>query len=188
MRPVSVHRWRFYFLAVFCSILPAACGPNLPDHTPIASSRGPLVPPAGPRRVAILDFWTSSKDPEATWLAYAVPATLRAKLGAIGALSPLDREWLEETIREHRYRPIDLVDPRKAIILGRLVGAEMVVLGELTPFGRGQTFNLQFVDVSTAIAVHTFRVQVEVSSEHALFAGLNRMVNASVETLGKKVG
>ncbi len=187
MQPVSVRRRRFYFLAVFCSILPTACGPNLPDQTPIANSRGPLVLPAGPRRIAILDFWTASKDPETTWLAYAVPATLRAKLGASGAVSPVDRDWLQETIREHRRRPIDLVNPRKAIILGRLVGAEMVVLGELTPFGRGRTFNLQFVDVSTAIAVHTFRVQVEVSSEHALFAGLNRMVNASVEALGRKV-
>ncbi len=123
MQPVSVRRWRFYFLAVFCSILPTACGPNLPDQTPIANSRGPLVLPAGPRCVAILDFWTASKDPETTWLAYAVPATPRAKLGAIGAVSPVDRDWLQETIREHRRRPIDLVDPRKAIILGRLVGA-----------------------------------------------------------------
>ncbi|MDP6484986.1 MAG: tetratricopeptide repeat protein, partial [Nitrospinota bacterium] len=142
---------------------------------------------AAQRRIAVLDFRNTSRHQGLIWLSQAVPETLVTKLAGVSSIHVIERGQLEKIIKEQRLGLMDLFDPSKAAKIGRLAGAQVVVIGGYVVFGKGLMFNLRFVDAETGIVLHTAQVRGGTSDEDALFGTLTRLADAAVESLGKKV-
>ena len=144
-------------------------------------------PPAIQRRIAVLDFRNTSQHKELSWLSQAVAETLVTKLAGVASIHVVERSQLDKVIKEQRRGLTDLFDPSKAAKVGRLAGAQVVVIGGYVVFGKDLMFNLRFVDTETGIIQHTAQVQGGTSDGKTLFAALNRLADAAVESLEKKV-
>ena len=139
------------------------------------------------RRIAVLDFRNTSQHKELSWLSQAVAETLVTKLGGVASIHVIERGQLDKVIKEQGFGLTDLFDPSKAAKVGRLAGAQVVVIGGYVVFGKDLMFNLRFVDTETGIIQHTAQVQGGTSDGKTLFAALNRLADAAVESLEKKV-
>ena len=147
----------------------------------------PAPSPAAQRRIAVLDFRNTSNHQELGWPSQAVPETLVTKLAGVASIHVIERGQLAKVIKELRLGLSDLFDASKAAKVGRLAGAHVVVIGGYIVFGKALMFNLRFVDTETAIVLHTAQVQGGVSDGKALFAALNRLADAAVGSLERKV-
>ena len=143
--------------------------------------------PAAQRRIAVLDFRNTSQHKELSWLSQAVAETLVTKLAGVRSIHVIERGQLAKVIKEQRLGLSDLFDPSKAAKVGRLAGAQVVVIGGYVVFGKDLMFNLRFVDTETGVVQHTAQVLGGISDGKALFAVLNRLADAAVGSLEKKV-
>src|SRR5438876_1066465 len=96
-----------------------------------------LVTPAAAqsRRIAVLDFANTTHDPALEWLGAAVAETITTKLHAIKSLQLVEHGQLYKVPGEQKLNLSDLVDPSQAVKMGKLLGAEQVVLGGYSAFG-----------------------------------------------------
>ena len=155
--------------------------------TTFALGRPSLSYAATQRRIAVLDFRNTSQHKELSWLSQAVAETLVTKLAGVVSIHVIERGQLDKVIKEQRLSLTDLFDPSKAAKVGRLAGAQVVVIGGYVVFGKDLMFNLRFVDTETGVVQHTAQVQGGISDDKTLFVALNRLADAAVESLEKKV-
>ena len=153
-----------------------------------------LVAPAAsaqtsPRRVAVLDFANTAKDPSAEWLGPAVAETLTTKLHAIRALHMVERAQLYKVLQEQKLNLTDLVDPSQAVRVGKLLGAEQVVLGAYVIFGGTVRFTARFVDVTTGTIVATSQVNglLDPRNPNGLWTALDQLAQAAVDSVNTRV-
>lgn len=141
------------------------------------------------RRVAVLDFASTAKDPTVEWLGPAVAETITTKLAAIRSLHLIERAQLYRVLQEQKLNLADLVDPAQAIRVGKLLGAEQVVLGGYTVFGGTVRFTARFVDVATGTIVATSQVNglVDPRNPNGLWSAFDRLAQAAIESLNTRV-
>ena len=139
------------------------------------------------RRVAILEFQNISKDKEFSWLGLAVPETLTTKLNAVRSISLIERSQINKILKEQEFAVSDLADPKKVVKLGRLLGAQVIVIGSFSRFRNRILFNLRFVDVETSAILHTAQARGATGDADKLFDSLNSLADAAIEALNKRV-
>lgn len=141
------------------------------------------------RRLAVLDFVNSSKDPATEWLGPAVASTLTTKLHALRSLQLLERSQLYQLLQEQKLNLTDLVDPSRAVAVGKLVGAEQAVLGEYTVFGGTVRFTARFVDVETGRIVAASQINgiIDPKNPGALWKALDHLAEATIDSLNTRV-
>ena len=105
------------------------------------------------------------------------------KLAGVASIHVIERGQLAKL----RLGISDLFDASKAAKVGRLAGAQVVVIGGYVVFGKELMFNLRSVDTETGIVQHTAQIQGNAATGKALFGALNRLADAAVESLEKKV-
>src|SRR5438309_100431 len=149
----------------------------------------PVPVDAQARRVAVLDFANSAKDPAVEWLGPAVAATLTTKLHAVRSLHLVERLQLYKVLQEQKLNMTDLVDPTQAVKVGKLLGAEQVAMGEYAVFGGTVRFTARFVDATTASIVATSQVNgtLDPSNANALWAALDQLAEATIASLNTRV-
>lgn len=150
---------------------------------------GPHHAEAQPRRVAVLDFANTAKDPALEWLGPAVAETLTTKLHAVRALSLVERTRLYKVLEEQKLHLADLVDPSHAVKVGKLVGAEQVVLGAYTAFGPSVRFTARFVEVETGTVMNTSQVDgpLDRQNPQGLWSALDQLAQATIDSLNTRV-
>lgn len=139
------------------------------------------------RRVAILEFQNISRDKEFSWLGLAVPETLTTKLNAVRSISLIERSQINKILKEQEFAVSDLADPKKVVKLGRLAGAQLIVIGSFLRFQDRILFNLRFVDVETSVILHTAQARGATGDADKLFDSLNSLADAAIEALNKRV-
>ena len=78
--------------------------------------------------VAVLPFQNLSEIPKADWI---VANEFNLQLGKTGAFILLERMRIEEILKEQDLMP-DRIDPKTAVLLGKMLGAHGVILGTVT--------------------------------------------------------
>jgi tetratricopeptide (TPR) repeat protein len=149
----------------------------------------PGLASAQARRVAVLDFVNTTKDPSMDWLGPSVAETMTTKLNAIRHLQLIERGQLYKVLSEQKMSLTDLVDPSQAIKIGKLVTAEQIVLGSFTTFGNRVRFTARFVDAATGTIVATSQVDgaVDRADPDRLFAAFDRLAEATMGSLNTRV-
>ncbi|MBI4635423.1 MAG: tetratricopeptide repeat protein [Candidatus Rokubacteria bacterium] len=144
---------------------------------------------AEPRRVAVLDFANTARDPAVDWLGPAVAETLTTKLHAIRGFHLVERLQIYRVLQEQKLALNDLVDPSQAVTVGKLVAAEQVVLGAYAVFAGTVRFTARFVDTATGIVVATSQVDGALDRRNpgALWSAFDRLALAAIESLNIRV-
>ncbi len=109
-------------------IILAAC-----TSTSITISR--LEPPRytipSNKKLAVLEFVGTDKAPES---GRAVASMLIARLAPTGYYQLIERAQIQSVIRELKFATTDYVDPSNASKIGKLLGADYMLVGEVTAY------------------------------------------------------
>ncbi len=99
-------------------------------------------------KVAVLNFKSILAPPE---LGEAAAEILRTELASIGDYTIVERGMLENVMKEQSLQLTGAVDPDTAVNIGKLVGAQVVIIGSVVKTGKIYTINSRFIEVETGI-------------------------------------
>ncbi len=131
---------------LFSSCLSVAPGNGPVDGDSYPEAELETVAPA----VAILDFEVKSTVSGYEALASDVPNALAEAFLRSGALMPIERSSLLKILEEQELSLSGAVDPGAAAQIGRLAGAQYVLLGSVTIIGDQARLSGRLVDVESA--------------------------------------
>lgn len=100
-------------------------------------------------RVAVIDFESIGDDPT---IGRGVTEIVRTELIKTGKYEVVERALLNKVLEEQKFQLSDLVDPSKAVELGRMLGADLILTGSVVKIGTSYTINARFIDVRTGAA------------------------------------
>lgn len=127
-----------------------------PPHRPDPERERPAGREAGREgartyRVAVLDFDTTrAKDAKTAKWGAEVADLLTALLSAEPGIELVERAALDRAIREHKLNLTGLVADADRVQLGRLVGAQLLVIGRVFPIDRDICLVAKLVGVETS--------------------------------------
>jgi tetratricopeptide (TPR) repeat protein len=110
------------------------------------------------KRVAVLPFDNLSGSEGLGWLSRGIPVTVMADLRKIPDLIVLERTQLEKVLEEIRLGQAGVLDERTAKEAGKMLGADVVVLGEFQKAGDFIRITSRFVNVETGEVTGTAKV------------------------------
>ena len=84
--------------------------------------------------VAIMDFKNNGQK-DFDYLQSALPSMLATTFASSEKLQIVEREQLEKIIAEMKVGMTGLIDPKQAVQIGKMAGANMVVLGSFANLG-----------------------------------------------------
>jgi len=147
--------------------------PTLPSSSPAvavaAPAAGPDLAPAvatgrsGPLRLAMLPFKNLTGDPALDATAAAVAETLATEFGQFEQVRLIERGQIDVDLNEIEFGQSKYVDPATRAAIGKIVGAEVVVLGSLQRAGQTLRANARLVDVATGEVVAAVRAERSVA-------------------------
>lgn len=125
-----------------------------------APASGTTPEPAAEARptVAVLYFGYEGDDPELRQLSKGLASMLITDMSANSGFDVVERERLQEIIAELELSTTDLVDPDKALKVGRLVGAQRMVTGRYWELMGQLRIDSRMFDVETSVQVCTVGV------------------------------
>ena len=149
----------------------------------------PSVSQAQARRIAVLDFANAAKDPAVEALGPVIAETLTTKLQSVRVLELVERHRLYKLLQEEQLHQADLVDPSQAVHVGRLLGAERVVLGAYVKRGDRLRISVRFVDTATGAIVTARHVDgaYDPGEPSGFWAALDQLVQATIDALNTRV-
>lgn len=149
----------------------------------------PVLGEAAPRRLAVLDFVNSAKDPAVEWVGPAVAETITTKLHAVPLLHVVERFQLYRLLQEQKPPFSEHVDPSRAARIGKLLGAEQVVLGAYSMSGQTARFTVRLVDVATGAIVATSQADglLDPHNPNLLWTALVRLTQTVIDSLDTRV-
>ena len=142
-------------VCITCSTwtLSAAEPPSSPAKAPSAASRPAASAPADRRpadlTVALLDFGASA--PGAAELGSQIGEVLTATLSSEPGFTLVDRATLTRTLQEHELNLSGVVDTDKAVKVGKLVGARILVTGKAFTMGKKLIITAKLIGTETSL-------------------------------------
>lgn len=100
-------------------------------------------------RVVILPFRNITGKAEDQWLSDSFAESLTMGLLKVESLQVIERGQIQQILKEQQFGQTGLVDEQSAPKLGRLMGAEVVVLGSYQKVGDELQANVRFVSVES---------------------------------------
>jgi TolB-like protein len=110
------------------------------------------LPAQSPASVAFLSVSNLTGDPRYDYLAGITQGLLLFDLSRAGSVTLLDRNALEDILREQELQLSGIADD-EAVQVGRLLGADWLLKGEYVFLGQDALFNLTLIEVETGRAV-----------------------------------
>lgn len=101
-------------------------------------------------KIAVMDFKTVGEDN--AQLGAAVSENIRTALIDSNQFNVIERSALEKIIEEQKLQNSGITDSSQAVELGKIAGAEKIVIGSITKMGKVYTINVRFIDVATGTA------------------------------------
>ncbi|WP_342373782.1 hypothetical protein NVS55_20265 [Myxococcus stipitatus] len=138
--------------------------PSVPTDTVARTSDAvspapPTPTPGGPVRVCVLEFRDLSGTPGLAPLKQALVESVVTDIGQVPGLRLIERGQLDLPLEEQDFTQGSRVDPETRARLGRIVGAEVVVLGSFQQAGSVLRASARFVHVETGEVLDTARVE-----------------------------
>lgn len=101
-------------------------------------------------KIAVLDFESIGGGRED--FGRGVAEILRTALIETNKYTVIERGMLYKVINEQKLQVAGLTDPKAAVEIGKMTGADTVVVGSVVKFGSSYTITPRFIDVKTAEA------------------------------------
>ncbi|MBI4422104.1 MAG: hypothetical protein HY554_00160 [Elusimicrobia bacterium] len=145
-------------LLLLCALALAACGPRV-----LVKNR----PQTGKRpRVAVLPFKDAPGSPGTGELAREAFAS---EILAVDQYEVIDRSALDKIVEEQKLAMSGAVDPAQAMQLGKLLGADGVIVGAVTEFQRRKLLMFPPAKVAvTARMINTKTGVVDWATQHSV--------------------
>ena len=137
-------------------------------------------PSAGEMVLAVPDFQAVGCMP---YLSSGVAEQVRAKLTGRGPWTLLESSQMAKIASEHRLSMSGLMDEKKAISVGKVLGAQYLIVGSVSLTGSVFTLTARLVDVSTGV-VHAGFQTVTHEGEESLPAAAGFLAEDIAAELG----
>ena len=82
-----------------------------------------------------------------------------------GKVRVVDRQNVEKIVKEYEFQQSDLTDEKTAVEIGKLSGADIIVIGSLSYVGKKYYLNIKLIDVETAEIIGSSIAEAENDSE-----------------------
>lgn len=99
------------------------------------------------KRIVIFDFDAVGVQSD---LAKSITEMFRVALINTKIFRVVERETLDKVLKEQKFQQTGLIDEKNAVKIGKILGAENVVLGSVGKLENSYTINCRLVDVETA--------------------------------------
>jgi TolB-like protein len=139
-------KWITVIITVFVAFFTSVATVNAADLAPPATA--PTTQPAG-LTVAILDF--SADVPGNDDLGKQIGETLTATLSDQPGFILVDRATLTRTLQEHELNLTGLVDADKAVQVGKLLGAKILVTGKAFALDKSVFITAKIIGTETSL-------------------------------------
>lgn len=107
------------------------------------------------KRIAVLPFKNLMQKQDINYLSEGIAATITAKLGGMRGISVVERSQLEAAFKEMGLQKAGVVDEKTAVKAGKILGVDIVVIGEFQVAGDQVRISARFVEVQTGKVVST---------------------------------
>jgi len=101
------------------------------------------------KRIAVVRFANTTKNPKDDWLKLGIPEALSTDLQRLSRLIVLERGQVGKLMAEVKLGELDLLDPKTAPKLGKLLGADALVVGSFQRQGETIRIDGRLVDVKS---------------------------------------
>lgn len=100
-------------------------------------------------RVVVLPFENLTRQAQDDWLGNSFAESLTMGLVKVKQLQMIERSQIDKLLKEQQFSQSAFGDPQTAPTLGRMLGANVVVVGSYQKVGEQLQANVRFVDVET---------------------------------------
>ncbi|MBU8895206.1 hypothetical protein KRR26_06295 [Corallococcus sp. M34] len=139
----------------------------LPEPAP-GAPREPAPVPTGPVRVCVLRFRSLGEDARLPPLEEALAEAVVTDVGQQPGLRIIERGQLDLDLREQDFSNGPRVDPETRARLGRIAGAEVVIIGSVQRSGDVLRAAARFVHVESGEVLDSVRVEAPAQAPFAL--------------------
>ena len=183
----SLSRLSFVLLLLAVGCSGQARPPAAPPGPPDAVAATPMLP--GELVVSVLPFDDRTRLPELSWIKKGLPDLLVAELARLPKVTVVQRDRLEEVIREQALQLSGRVDETSAVQVGRLTGATVLVSGSAVVAGKTLRMDAQMVGVERGAVLETASAEGEISDPLAVAKSLTVAVLARLnDASGRRMG
>jgi len=137
-----------------------------------------------PRRIAIAPLKNLRPNTDTDWIGAGAAETITTKLAGVPDLLAVERAQILKIIEEQNFQKADFADAKMAVKIGKLVGAERILVGTYAKSGKNMLFNVRVVDVETGVVLNTASLQ---EAEDKIFDALFQLADAVIQSFDKKV-
>ncbi|MDD5711323.1 MAG: FlgO family outer membrane protein [Smithellaceae bacterium] len=99
--------------------------------------------------VAVIDFETIGTE---DYLGRAVAEIMRTELIDTGKYRVVERSQINRVISEQSFQKSGIIDERSATEIGKLLGADLIIIGSVVKLGNAYTINARMIDLKTGEA------------------------------------
>jgi TolB-like protein len=112
-------------------------------------------------RVAVLDFEEKSGEAKERKIGFAVSELLSTRLFQTGRFRMVERKQLAKALEEIALGMTGIVDENSAQEAGRMLGADMIVVGSVSEFGNLFNINVRLLETETGAVLTASAIQIE---------------------------
>ena len=134
--------------------------------------------------IAVMKFENLSKNPKFDWLCEGIASTLVSKLGNVKKVRLVERSQVVKSLQEINFNMSGVVDEKTAVSAGKILGAEIMVIGEFQKSADQMRITARFVDVATGKIINTAEAT---GSYNDMFSLQDEIAFNLLKTLGIKV-
>jgi len=110
---------------------------------------------AFPGRIGVMPFENVTKDSSLDWLSMGIPETITSDLLVIKGIVLVDRLQLRKVLREQGLQLTGAIDEATAVKVGKLIGADILVVGAFQKQAQTMRLTARFVNVQTGGILQT---------------------------------
>ena len=111
--------------------------------------------PAAKYSVAVLPFANTNGDKNLDWLTQGIPETITNDLLSLEGIVIIERLQIRKIMDEQKLQHTGAIDETTAVSLGKLLGADILVVGAFQKQGDTIRLTARFVDVKTGGVIQT---------------------------------
>jgi TolB-like protein/Tfp pilus assembly protein PilF len=121
-----------------------------------------------PVRMVVLPFKNITQKPEDAWLGESFSESLTMALTQVSQVQVIERSQIQAVLQEQSFTQSAFVDPKSAPELGKILGANKVLLGNFQKIGKTLIVNTRVVDVNSGQIETSLSTQVQGPAQDVL--------------------